>query len=86
MTRCANADDLLFPADVPECFRFVTLAGASYGSHHDYILNTLASRLIAVEHSRAEPGPSIAGWLEAARHFVAASASASPESVLLTLT
>jgi hypothetical protein len=32
--RCANADDLLFPADVSECFRCVTLAGASYGSVH----------------------------------------------------
>ena len=36
--------------------------------------------------SELSPDLSIAGWLEAARHFVAASASASPESVLLTLT
>jgi hypothetical protein len=66
MARCANADDLLFPADVPECFRFVTFPAASYSSHHHYILNTLGEwkPLLRPDRCRAirelSPDPSIA--------------------------
>ena len=52
--RCANADDLLFPADVSECFRCVTSAGASYGSVRRAIA-TFASKghdLFATIHGR----------------------------------